>query len=99
MYPEGLGFRAIGRILKISHVTVYNWVKEWGKKVLLPKKEECVEVVELDYVGKKTTAGYGLLLIDLEKGLSLLSVEPEVQKQLLRLCNSPLNFKLQFFRN
>ncbi len=53
MYPEGLGFRAIGRILKISHVTVYNWVKEWGKKVLLPKKEECVEVVELDYVGKK----------------------------------------------
>ncbi len=32
MYLEGLGFRAIGRILKISHVTVYNWVKEWGKK-------------------------------------------------------------------
>lgn len=27
MYLEGLGFRAIGRILKISYGTVYQWVK------------------------------------------------------------------------
>lgn len=80
MYLEGLGFRSIGRILKISYGTVYQWVKEWGSRVNLPKREEPIAIVELDeihsYVGsKKTIAGYGLLLIDLENGLSLLSVE------------------------
>jgi len=86
MYLEGLGFRAIGRILKISHTIVYYWVKEWGERVALPQKEEPVSVVELDemhtYIGsKKTTVGYGLLLIDLENDLSLLSVGTEAQIQ------------------
>ena len=36
MYLEGLGFRSIGRILKISCGAVYFWVKEWGSKVSLP---------------------------------------------------------------
>ena len=79
MYLEGLGFRSIGRLLKISHVTVYYWVKHWGENLDLPSKKEPVEIVELDemhtYIGqKKTTVGYGLLLIDLVKGLSILSV-------------------------
>ena len=86
MYLEGLGFRSIGRVLKISHVTVYYWVKHWGEKVNLPKKEEPVEIIELDemhsYVGnKKTTVGYGLLLIDLVKGMSILSVATGQQRQ------------------
>jgi len=34
------------------------------------------------YVGsKKTTVGYGLLLIDMEKSLSILSLATEVPKQ------------------
>ena len=57
MYLEGLGFRAIGRILKISHTIVYYWVKEWGERVALPQKEGPVSVVELDemptYIGSK----------------------------------------------
>ena len=86
MYLEGLGFRAIGRILKISYGTVYQWVKEWGSKVSLPQKEEPVAYVELDEIhtyvhSKKTTDGYGLLLIDLESGSSLLSVESVPQRQ------------------
>ena len=86
MYLEGLGFRSIGRILKISHVTVYYWVKYWSDKVNLPKKEDPVEIVKLDqmhsYVGnKKTTARYGLLLIDLVNGLSILSAETGQQRQ------------------
>jgi hypothetical protein len=52
----------------------------------LPKRQEAIKVVELDemhtYVGKKkTTDGYGLLLIDLENGISLLSVVTGRQKQ------------------
>ena len=79
MYLEGLGFRAIGRILKISYGSVYQWIKEWGK-VDLPHRKEAIDIVELDEIhtyvaSKKTTVGYGLLLIDLENGLSLLSVE------------------------
>jgi len=86
MYLEGLGFRSIGRILQISYGTVYQWIKKWGKNMTLPKRKEEIEVVELDemhtYVGrKKTTNGYGLLLIDMENGLSLLSVATGLHKQ------------------
>ncbi|KAA6345553.1 hypothetical protein EZS27_006911 [termite gut metagenome] len=86
LYLEGQGFRAIGRLLQISYGTVYAWVKDWGSKVDLPKKEEGVEFMELDemhtYVGsKKTTVGSGLPLIDSEKDLSLLSVGTVPHKQ------------------
>ena len=85
MYLEGLGFRLIGRVLKISYGTVYQWVKEWGSKVSLLQSTEPIAVVELDemrsYVGsKKTTVGYGLLLIDLQDGSSRLCVRAEEQK-------------------
>ncbi len=85
MYLEGLGFRLIGRVLKISYGTVYQWVKEWGSKVSLLQSTEPIAVVELDemrsYVGsKKTTVGYGLLLIDLQDGSSRLCVGAEEQK-------------------
>jgi transposase-like protein len=87
MYLEGLGFRSIGRLLKISHVTVYQWINEWADKVELPKCSEPVEIVELDemhtyIMSKKTTVGFGLLLIDLEKGMSILSVGTDQQKHL-----------------
>lgn len=78
LYLEGLGFRSIGRIMGFSHVAVYRWIKELGKKVEEIKKEEA-EIVEIDemhsYVGnKKTTVGYGLVLIDLERDLCMLSL-------------------------
>ncbi|MFT4967609.1 MAG: transposase, partial [Candidatus Deianiraeaceae bacterium] len=27
LYLEGLGFRSISRILKVSHVSIYNWIR------------------------------------------------------------------------
>lgn len=85
MYLEGLGFRAIGRILNISYGTVYRWVKKWGESVEFPQNEEPIEIVELDEIhsyvqSKKTTVGAGLLLIDLEKSSSVLFVANETQK-------------------
>jgi len=57
MYLEGLGFRSIGRILKISYGTVFQWIKKWGENLEIPKRNEAIEVVELDemhtYVSKK----------------------------------------------
>jgi transposase-like protein len=48
LYLEGLRFRAIGRILKISYGTVYQWIKAWGSQISLPTSEEPVEIVEID---------------------------------------------------
>jgi len=86
MYLEGLGFRAIGRILKISYGTVYIWVKEWGGQISFPRRETIAKTAALDqmlhYVAsKKTTTGYGLLLIDLEKNHSILSLDAVIRKQ------------------
>ena len=65
MYLEGLGFRAIGRLLNVSHTAVFGWIKQAGKKVELTVTDAPVEVVEVDemhtFVGqKKVTAGFGL---------------------------------------
>lgn len=87
MYLEGMGFRAIGRILKISYGTVYQWIKKWGEQTELPQNNEPIEIVELDEIhsyvqNKKTTVGAGLLLIDLENATSTLFVENAPQKHL-----------------
>jgi transposase-like protein len=86
MYLEGVGFRSIGRLLRISYGTVYQWIRQYGRKASLPIKTPSIPFVELDeihsYVGqKKTTAGRGLLLIDLESGFSLLSAATAPQKR------------------
>lgn len=87
LYLEGLGFRSIERFLKVSNVSVMNWIKGFGKEIeSLKKTDGTIEIVEMDelhtYISlKKTTFGYGLLLIDLENGTSTLSLAREVQKQ------------------
>ena len=75
MYLEGLGFNAIGRILRVSHVSVLKWIKRYGQQAEELRSQEKLEVVEIDemhsYIGqKKTIYGYGLLLIDMEKDFS-----------------------------
>jgi transposase len=75
LYLEGLGFRSIGRILGVSHVSVQNWIKKYGKDMEDLKSENEINIVELDemhtYIGnKKNTAGSGLLLIELGKSSS-----------------------------
>jgi IS1 family transposase len=57
MYLEGMGFRAIGRVLNVSNTAVLAWVKIAGVNAKLPQTNEPVEVAELDemhtYIGKK----------------------------------------------
>ena len=89
LYLEGLGFRSIGRILGVSNVSVLNWIRDFGKEVQeLNSANEPIEMVEVDemhsYIGsKKTTVGYGLLLIDMGKGssTSLLAIEGMKQRK------------------
>ena len=85
LYLEGLGFRSIGRYLNVSHVAVFNWIKTFGEKLDEFRNPAEINVVELDemhtYIGsKKTTVGYGLLLIDMVTGLSTVKLAQEGQK-------------------
>ena len=87
LYLEGLGFRSIGRVSGFSHVAVYKWIKSFGSKIVkLGEEQKEIEIVEIDemhsYIGnKKNLAGYGLLLIDIEKGLSILALGEEMKRQ------------------
>ncbi len=60
MYVNGMGLRSIGRVKKVSHVAIMNWVKQVGE--LLPdayEAETIPQVGELDeletFVGSKKT--------------------------------------------
>ena len=86
LYLEGLGFRSIGRFLKCSHVAVYNWIKAHGESIESIRSETSVDIVEMDemhtYIGsKKTTAGSGLLLIDMANDSSIALWAPAILKQ------------------
>jgi len=84
MYLEGLSFRAIGRILGFSNVAVLNWIRGVGENISTLKNKNTIKVMEIDemhsYIGsKKKLAGYGLLLIDMEKNSSILTSVNERQ--------------------
>jgi transposase len=85
LYLEGLGFRSIGRFLGVSHVSVQNWIKKFGKELEDLKSENEIAIIELDemhtYIGnKKNIAGSGLLLIELGKSSSTALLVAEERK-------------------
>ena len=75
MLKEGLGFRAVGRVLGISNVTVLKWVRSAGKDLkvwydqqIWREYDKEVPVVEVDevwhYIKKNSSScGYGLLFV------------------------------------
>ena len=67
LYLEGLGFRSIGRLIKVSHISVFNWIKQYGQNMDLLQNDHAICVTEIDemhsYIGsKKTQSGSGLQL-------------------------------------
>ena len=60
MYTNGMGFRAIERVLGVHHTTIIHWVKQLGQQLPdAPVVEEIPQVSELDeletFVGSKKT--------------------------------------------
>lgn len=62
LYLEGTSFRGIGKVLRVSHASVINWVNAHAQAQVPPKMEEVVdtnpsEVVEVDelftFIGEK----------------------------------------------
>lgn len=87
LYLEGLGFRSIGRFLRVSHVTVQNWIREAGEgigqfKPMYPAKVERIEMDEMwHYVGKKrTSGGSGWHMMPSEGAYSILLLATEALK-------------------
>ena len=79
LYIEGLGFRSIGRFLKVSHVAVFTWIKCFWEKLNELRSDDEIDVVEIDemhtYIGsKKTTVGSGLLLIEMGTDSSIVKL-------------------------
>ncbi len=76
LYLEGNGFRAIGRVLKVSQVSVMNWIRTFGEMVdNVTELSTPAPIIEMDeiftYIGeKKTSFGSGQPLTDLRKVLS-----------------------------
>ena len=96
LYLEGLGFRSIGRVLNVSHVAVFNWIKSFGEKLDEFRNPSDIEVMELDemhtYIGqKKTTAGYGLLLIEMGTDSSIVKLAPGEPKQVKSFGRKSVN--------
>ena len=54
LYVEGLGFPSIGRFLNVSHVTVFNWIKNFGEKLEELRSDHDIEVVEIDEITRIT---------------------------------------------
>lgn len=75
LYLEGLSYRAIGRILGVSNVSVLKWIREFGDPIDSIRSDEHVDVVEMNqlhtYLGEKQVLDeHGLLVIGLKKNSS-----------------------------
>ncbi|MCS6821137.1 MAG: hypothetical protein NZ551_04630, partial [Microscillaceae bacterium] len=58
-------------------VTVFNWIKAYGKKLDEIRSNDAIEVIEIDemhtYIGsKKTIVGYGLLELGVNSSIAKL---------------------------
>ncbi len=85
LYLERLGFRSIGRVLGVSHVSVQRWIKKFGQELEDLKSENEISIVEMDemhtYIGnKQNISGSGLLLIELGKSSSTALLVAEERK-------------------
>ena len=85
MYLEGLGFSSIGRILHVSHVSVLNWIRKYGREVDTIRNDKPISVMELDelhtYLGhKKTTGEFGLALVEMRDNTLISLSATEGQK-------------------
>lgn len=90
LYLEGVGFRGIGRIIKVSNVAVMKWMKNLANTIENINKNENpirepegeIKIMELDemwhFIGKKKEKpGSGWLLIEIVKSLDGQSVVVE----------------------
>ena len=83
LYLHGLSFRTIAKLFKVTHKTIYDWVKMYAFfNYTKPKPQGEAVIVELDEMwhflhSKKTKSGYGKLIVAIPVSLSTGNVEGE----------------------
>lgn len=83
LYISGLGFRSIGRCLDVSHVSVYQWLKEFTEVVDSIKDTEEAAITDMTEVcayidSHKFAPEHGLLVIGMGKdGSTVLIARPD----------------------
>jgi len=83
LYLHGLSFRAIGKLLQVTHKSVLDWVRLFARKnYIKPEPQGKAVIVELDemwhFLGsKKTRSGYGRLIAVIPINLSTGNVDGE----------------------
>ena len=80
LYVNGLSFRAIAKIVKVSHKAVHDWVKNFGIKTYekpIPSGQVAIELDEMWHFlnAKKTSCGYGKHIVALQVNSLTGSVE------------------------
>ena len=80
LYVNGLSFRAIANIVKVSHKAVYDWVRGFGIETYEKPRPTGEVVIELDEMWhflnrKKTNYGSGKRIVALQVNSSTGSVE------------------------
>jgi len=74
MYLEGLGINSIARVLNVSHVAIQKWIKNYGEKLQLLKKEGELQIINIEelqkYISKSGIVEYGILLVEMKKDTS-----------------------------
>ena len=80
LYLNGLSYRAIAKIVKVSPKAVQNWVLLFGLQTYQKPKPSGTVAVELDEMwhfinSKKTSSGYGKHIVALQVNSSTGSVE------------------------
>ena len=102
LYLEGLGLRSIGRILKVSNVTILYWIRTMGESVKtyvqaeMPTDIRHVDVIEMDEmwhftVKKNANCGYGSLSIGIPKKCLDSRLEVVAEKPSMRLSSKSKN--------
>jgi transposase len=84
LYLHGLSFRTIAKMFKVTHKTIYDWVKAFATlNYIKPEPQGSAVIVELDemwhFIGsKKNNVGYGRLIAAIPVNLSTGSAEEEI---------------------
>ena len=93
LYINGMGFRAIGRIMGVSNVTVLNWIRLLGTSIKdyvqtqLPDDIRHIDYIEMDEMWhftkkKNESSGSGSLSIDIPKKFLDSLSEAEAKKRI-----------------
>jgi len=87
LYLEGMGFRAIGRILGVSNVAVLKWIRAFGEEIEeIRKPSSRPKIAVIDEMwhfvhSKKAKSGSGFLCVISQDGSSAFIWENE-EKQI-----------------